>query len=280
MNSEPQPIRRSRRLWLAGIVIGILAVAAGETVHWWPKPPPPIPPVVKSNFDDIDDPQIDPNPGYVGMRTCAKCHAKRVAEFQTTKHFHACREPEPGMMAPGFAAGKGLFAFGNPKVQFEMTQAGHDFLQSNTRETDAGTQKFDAKIGLVYGSTRTADEVYFTWHDDRLYELPVVWLHTQNRWATEAFNPFGNRDLTRTTTTRCLECHNTWIEHVPGTENQYKRDHMLLGVTCEKCHGPGREHVTFHTANPKAEKRRQHRSSGASVARTSRWMLLLNVTAT
>lgn len=46
--------------------------------------------------------------------------------------------------------------------------------------------------------------------------------------------------------------HNTWMEHNPGTLNQYKRETMILGVTCEVCHGPGRDHVAFHQTHPEA----------------------------
>src|SRR5205807_7948495 len=57
----------------------------------------------------------------------------------------------------------------------------------------------------------------------------------------------------RETVPRCVECHTTWLAHVPGTPNQYQRDHFLLGVTCERCHGPGREHVAYHREHPRAD---------------------------
>src|SRR5262249_8282885 len=116
----------------------------------------------------------------------------------------------------------------------------------------SGEQRTSTRIALAYG-TGNADEIYFTWHDDRLHELPAAWLHPQNRWGASPFNPYGSDDFSRETTTRCLECHNTWFEHVPGTSNQYKRDSFILGVTCERCHGPGQEHVAFHQAHPDAE---------------------------
>ena len=34
------------------------------------------------------------NPGYLGMESCAACHAARVAEFRKTNHYWACRRPE------------------------------------------------------------------------------------------------------------------------------------------------------------------------------------------
>jgi tetratricopeptide (TPR) repeat protein len=176
-----------------------------------------------------------------------------VAEFQKTRHFLACRLAQAETMPPGFAPGRGRFATRDPALRFEMAQVGDDFIQTVVRATAAGEQRTSARIAFVYGSGGTADEMYFTWHDDRLRELSIGWLHPQNQWGIVTYDPNGKGDLSREATTRCLECHNTWFEHVTGTPNQYRRDSFLLGVGCERCHGPGREHVAFHRAHPEAD---------------------------
>jgi tetratricopeptide (TPR) repeat protein len=154
-------------------------------------------------------------------------------------------------MPGGFAPGKGALRSYEPGLRFEMMQAGGDFLETAIRATPAGEQRSTARIDLVYGAAQ-ADEVFFSWQGDRLYELPVVWLHPLNRWANARLYRHGKGDFSRDATTRCLECHNTWMEHVSGTANEYRRDNLVLGVTCERCHGPGRDHVAFHLAHPDA----------------------------
>jgi hypothetical protein len=42
---------------------------------------------------------------------------------------------------------------------------------------------------------------------------------------------------------RCLECHATYFESDPPPANRYVKAGFVVGITCEKCHGPGREHV-------------------------------------
>src|SRR5262245_21179124 len=203
---------RSRR-WAVGAAVGLFAVSVAATAYSWPRPNSPVVTVTNRTDDnDLDGPMTVPDPGYVGIEVCAKCHAKRVTEFRATKHFIACREPEAGKMPPSFAPGKGAFTFGDPPVRFENTQNGNEFFQTNVRKTPAGEKRYDAKIGLIYGSSGRADEIYFTWHGDQLYELPVTWLYPLGKWGSSPFNPLGNEDLSRRTTTRCLECHNTWID--------------------------------------------------------------------
>jgi tetratricopeptide (TPR) repeat protein len=147
--------------------------------------------------------------------------------------------------------GKKTFARRDSALRVEMTRTGDDFLQTVIRATPTGEKRTSVRIALVYGANRTADEVYHAWHEDGLYELPTSWLYPLHRWGNSSVNPYGNTaDLSRQTTPRCVECHNTWFEHVPGSRSQYKRDNFILGVTCERCHGPGRDHVAFHRAHP------------------------------
>src|SRR5262249_33520375 len=147
----------------------------------------------------------------------------------------------PGAMPAGFAAGRGEHPSRYPGLSFEMARSGGDFVQTAIRATPGGAgARSRARIDLVYGNGGGLHEGFFTWHHDRLFELPVVWLHPLGRWAHISLDRYGQGDFGRPTTPRCLECHNTWVGHVPGTTNQYLRDHLLLGVTCERCHGPGR----------------------------------------
>ena len=227
---------------LGFVALGLLVAAA--TGWLWPdRTPAPTP-----DPDDESDPVLTvTNPGYVGIDTCAKCHAKRADEFKTTRHYLACT-PASGVAAPGFAPGRGRCDTRFPGLRFEMTRSGNDCFVTAVHADGAGEQRDSFPVGLVYGSANRRDEMYFSWQDDRLVRLPVAWLYPQDRWATDV-------DDLRILDTHpsCLECHNTWITHIPGTPIRYRREDMHLGVTCERCHGPGREHAAYHRDHPKDE---------------------------
>src|SRR5262249_43826621 len=182
------------------------------------------------------------DPGYVGPQACAPCHAARVTQFEATRHFRACCRPGPTVMAPGFALGRGTFLTREPAVRFEMTREGNYFFQTASHATPAGERRSTAPIGLVYGSGGNGDEVYFTWRDDRLHELPMTWLHAQNCWGVVTLNRYAGGDFSRPTTPRCLGCHNTWFDAVAANSNQYRRDKPILGVTRGRHQRPGAAH--------------------------------------
>jgi tetratricopeptide (TPR) repeat protein len=224
-----------------------LALLALALAIWlWPGKAPPSPDTAHYDDEDLDQLMEVVNPGYVGIEACAKCHSARAAEFKTSRHYIACTTAE-GVKAPGFEPGLGRYDTRAPGLHFEMARSGGKFTITSVQAADRGETRRSHEVGLVYGSGNGRDEMYFAWNGDQLIHLPVAWLYPQKRWGNAV-------DPTHTTLTppSCLECHNTWVAHVPGTPNQYRRDDMLLGVTCERCHGPGREHVEYHRKHPKA----------------------------
>ena len=64
-----------------------------------------------------------------------------------------------------------------------------------------------------------------------------------------------------------MTCHNGLPEHEPFTPAHY--DAVPLGITCERCHGPGSEHVERHLAGLVSRRRgtREAKSIPASSTR-------------
>ena len=253
------PARRGRRRWaaagFAAIVVAATVVAAAVLAWRWPsrqpvahRPPAPL---------ESDEPALVDPPGYVGQQSCAGCHAERVIEFEKTNHFHTFRRAGADTMPlAGFAREQATFASSDPALRFEMTRAGDEFYETAIRTAPAGEERTRSSIDRIIGAG-TADDVYVSWHPDgRMYELPIAWLHTSRQWGAANFDPFGAGDHARELNPRCVECHNTWIHHVPGTPNRYQREQALFGVTCERCHGPGSDHVAFHREHPQADRGR------------------------
>ncbi|HZL49754.1 MAG TPA: multiheme c-type cytochrome, partial [Terracidiphilus sp.] len=70
------------------------------------------------------------------------------------------------------------------------------------------------------------------------------------QWINSPGYEDGSVDFSRPVNPGCLECHATYIRPLsqdPGT-NRYDRDSLVPGISCERCHGPGAEHVARQKA--------------------------------
>jgi tetratricopeptide (TPR) repeat protein len=245
---DPQPpadnprASRSRWLWYGGAAAGVVVAGAALTVWLWPAAAPP---AVSDDDEELQQLLAVANPGYVGIDACAECHAKRAADFKTTRHFVACTTAK-GVASPGFAPGRGRCETRLPGLRYEMSRSGDDFVATAVQGGPGGEQRTSYQIALVYGSANKRDERYFAWQGDTLIHLPLAWLYPQDCWGADTDNL-----RVISTPPSCLDCHNTWVAHIPETTYQYRRTDMLLGVTCERCHGPGRDHVAYHREHPK-----------------------------
>lgn len=210
-------------------------------------------------------PKPAPTHGYLGAAACRECHEERFAGFVKTGHHNTSSLPSAATIHGSFDAPSNVMLTSNPGLSFEMTRKGGDFLQTARRKGPDGraadrTERFD----IVVGSGKLGQS-YLWWQGDRLFQLPVSWYRGADSWLNSPGDiyPDGTANFDRTIHPRCLECHATWIESRPGTDakqpevNRYDPESAILGISCERCHGPGAEHVAWHKANPGQE--RAHR---------------------
>ena len=67
-------------------------------------------------------------------------------------------------------------------------------------------------------------------------------------WANGSIVPGyldGTANFDRPVIPRCVECHATYFQTLAPSPlmNRYDKADFILGISCERCHGPGEEHV-------------------------------------
>lgn len=73
-------------------------------------------------------------------------------------------------------------------------------------------------------------------------QVPATYYTQQGKWdLPPGFEKGFNTRFNRKIELECMSCHNGYPELVLGSENKYLK--IPNGIDCERCHGPGSEHV-------------------------------------
>ena len=181
---------------------------------------------------------------YVGDQECRACHARTVESYFRTAHHRTSRIAARDSILGSFSPGKNLLKTSYPDLSFRMEAKASGFYVTSETEFSDPASKRSERLDLVLGSGRIG-QTYLYWKGDRLFELPVSYWTALGTWISSPgyLDDVGNFD--RPVTPRCLECHVGYAESTPGPDppNRYYAARLVMGISCERCHGPGRQHV-------------------------------------
>lgn len=197
--------------------------------------------------------QSDPRPGYVGDEKCLSCHPKQK-EFPRTAHHLTSRPATRESIAGSFNPPKNVLKTPEPELQYRMEARAGGFFQTGVLGIPPHTVSISQRFDLVVGSGRKG-QTYLYWgrgveggEADRLFQLPVSYWTEIASWVNSP--GYGDRvvEFSRPVLPRCLECHASHFEPVadPAAPNRYRKPGYVLGVTCERCHGPGAQHSALN----------------------------------
>lgn len=167
-----------------------------------------------------------------------------------TAHHVTSQLPERNTIAGKFDDGENILKTANPELYFKMEANDHGFFETAISGIPPDTIPRTERIDLVIGSGGKG-QTYLYWKNDLLFQLPVSYWTELKGWANSPGYRDGGADFRRPIPPRCLDCHATYFESLAPPPNRYGKTGFVLGISCEKCHGPGGEHVALQ--NSKAQ---------------------------
>ncbi len=187
---------------------------------------------------------------YVGDEACRSCHAAQVDSFHRTAHFLTSSAPTEKSILGRFTPGDNILKTVNPNLYFQMDAKEGGFFQTSVAGAPPHTSSRAERFAVVVGSGEKG-QTYLFWDGDQLFQLPVSYW-TDLGWVNSPGYRDGTADFERPIISRCLECHATYFEALPPPSNRYSTTGFSLGIQCEKCHGPGKEHVEQEKSKPQS----------------------------
>jgi Cytochrome c554 and c-prime len=201
---------------------------------------------------EVASPRLD----FLGDSACEECHAPIADSYVHTAHHITSQLPSKTSIAGSFLPGKNLLKTSNPDLHFRMDARANGFYETAVFWQPPDEKTRSERIDFVTGSGEKG-QTYLYWRGNQLFQLPVSYWTELHGWVNSPGFSDGIADFNRPIVPRCLECHATSIVSLPSekVENSYRKTGFVLGISCERCHGPGGEHV-----------RRQRRASAPTSA--------------
>lgn len=177
---------------------------------------------------------------YVGSQVCAKCHAGKVAAQKTTAMAQTSMPASRAQILAQYPA----MQFTVGKYEYAIRSQG----QQKTYTVSDGTKTLSASLLWAFGNGRVGQSYLFKKDDDTFYEARVTYFETLKnlnftparslRSAQDVEEAMG-RAVPRAEVARCFACHST----ASSIGNRFDEGKLMLGVSCEACHGAGAKHV-------------------------------------
>jgi Cytochrome c554 and c-prime len=180
---------------------------------------------------------------YVGSAACAQCHAEKTASYASTQMAHAMTPVTPETL-PELIRGPLERAIGAYHYQLKADPQGLVFSVSD------GSQSVSATMGWVFGVGEVG-RTYVYQEGGAFYESHLSYYSDPK---TLDFTTGHSRSVPKqlalalgrpiSEPAACFGCHSTEAT----TSGHFDPKHLIPGVTCEACHGPGAQHAALMSA--------------------------------
>lgn len=188
---------------------------------------------------------------FAGSGKCMDCHKNIYDAHIQTAHFLTSSIVTEKNIKGSFDTGKNTFAYSNGSLMAMQKRNDGFYQAAYINGIEKKSQRFDIVIG-----SGTKGQSFASWLNNKLLQLPITYFTSAHQWSNSPGYP-NKIAFNRPITSRCLECHSTFADKISPEEvepEEFNKNRMILGVDCEKCHGPAKEHVEFQTKNPTEKK--------------------------
>ena len=193
---------------------------------------------------------------YVGSEQCASCHKEIYETFMRTgmgQSFHvATKEKSKAIYTEHTVLYDTLNNFYYQPFWRNDSLVIREFRLNELADT---IHKKEMHVRYIVGSGQHTNS-HILEENGYLTQAPITFYTQKGIWdIAPGFDSKLASRLNRIVGKECMTCHNSLPDFVEGSENKF--DHVPMGIGCERCHGPGGEHLKRKLAGEIVDTSRQ-----------------------
>ncbi len=194
---------------------------------------------------------------YVGDAACTACHEDIATDYRQ----HSMGRSLTPLDSPQQVAqvahnvnredndnARNVFTAGG--FRYEVLHKDGKVFHRQSRVADDGGELavIEEQIQYAIGSGHHGQS-YLVDRDGFLFMSPITWYPDKQIWDLSPGYHKTNSQFNRPVIEICLYCHANRAPRVPYTTNRYAQPPFEgFAIGCERCHGPGAQHVSLHQA--------------------------------
>jgi hypothetical protein len=183
--------------------------------------------------------------GFVGAKICGDCHPAHFARQSRSNHAKALRPASELSSLDGILEGTGVESNDPSAARYHFQKSKLEYAV----EVVLANHRLKIPVHWVFGANDQGLTFFSGLSEGRFLEHRLSYYKHKEGFDITAGHPFGtSRTLEQAIglvvsaedAFKCLHCHSTYLRRTPSGPDFSS---VIPGVTCERCHGPGADHV-------------------------------------
>ncbi len=195
----------------------------------------------------------DPVPAYAADDSCADCHPGIHETYQSVGMRRSFYPFDTSDQIEELADGQFFHPASNN--HYEMRLRDGSLLVTRFRLREDGTRMNDRteSVDFVIGSGHHVRSYIYRNDAGEMFQFPIAWYTQERAWGmAPGYDRHDHQGFDRPITRHCMFCHNAYPTWQPG-DDHFGALHLFPaelphGIGCQRCHGPGAEHVRLASA--------------------------------
>lgn len=183
---------------------------------------------------------------YVDPATCNGCHQDIAKTYRATGMGRSFYRPDSNTFSKDIT--RGIFYHRASDRYYQMYEREGKLYQRRHQIGFDGKEAniVEKQIDFVIGSGNHARTYLHRTPEGRLLELPLSWYSEKGGYfaMSPGYDHPDQEDFRRPISYDCMFCHNGYPEVKNSAGAPVYGSRMPQGIDCQRCHGPGRAHVT------------------------------------